>query len=41
MGVARIYAGVHWPLDIVGGAVVGILSAWFIHWLLRDAREKI
>lgn len=27
MGLARIYVGVHWPLDILGGMVVGVLSA--------------
>lgn len=41
MGVARIYAGVHWPLDIVVGAAIGIVSAWFIHWLLGDVRAAI
>jgi len=40
-GIARIYVGVHWPLDILGGALIGILSAIFIHWLLRDSREKL
>jgi undecaprenyl-diphosphatase len=40
-GVARIYVGVHWPLDVVGGAAVGICSALFTHWILRDSREKI
>jgi len=28
---ARIFAGVHWPLDIIAGAVVGILSGIFVH----------
>jgi undecaprenyl-diphosphatase len=41
MGVARIYAGVHWPLDILGGIVVGLASAWFVHWLFRDTRQKL
>jgi undecaprenyl-diphosphatase len=41
MGVARIYAGVHWPFDILAGAVLGILCAWFIHWLLRDSRAAL
>ncbi len=27
MGFARIYGGVHWPYDIVAGAVLGILTA--------------
>ena len=27
MGVARIFVGVHWPLDILGGAVLGVVVA--------------
>ena len=27
MTIARIYAGVHWPSDILGGALIGILCA--------------
>jgi len=41
MGIARIYAGVHWPLDILGGAAIGIASAWFVHWLLRDEKKEL
>ena len=41
MGVARIYVGVHWPIDIVGGAAVGLVSGWFIHWLLRKDRMAL
>jgi undecaprenyl-diphosphatase len=41
MGIARVYVGVHWPLDILGGAVIGLLSGWFIHWLLRSGRKEI
>lgn len=37
MGIARVYAGVHWPIDVVAGAAIGIVSAIFIHWLLRRA----
>ncbi len=28
-GIARVYAGVHWPLDILGGFAVGLVSFWF------------
>ncbi len=35
MGVARVFVGVHWPSDIVGGALVGIAVAWSIDRLLR------
>ncbi len=29
--LARIFVGIHWPSDILAGAVVGIFSAWLIH----------
>jgi len=34
MGVARIFVGVHWPLDILGGVIVGFLSVISIKALL-------
>lgn len=30
ISIARIYCGLHWPLDIVGGFVVGIISAFTV-----------
>ncbi len=30
MGVARIAAGVHWPADILGGILTGLLSGWLV-----------
>lgn len=39
MGIARVYAGVHWPLDILGGIIAGILSAMLVRELLRPSRE--
>ncbi len=41
MGIARIYAGVHWPYDILGGAAIGIASGVFVRWLLRDFRNGL
>lgn len=41
MGIARIYVGVHWPLDIIGGAVIGIASAIFVRWMLKGPREAL
>lgn len=29
--LARVFAGIHWPLDILAGAVVGIFSGYLIH----------
>lgn len=31
MGVARIFVGVHYPLDIISGALIGILSGYLVH----------
>lgn len=44
MGVARVVVGVHWPVDIVAGAAVGIVSAILVrqflhHRLKSSARE--
>lgn len=41
VGVARIYAGVHWPYDIVGGIVVGVLSGIVVHALLKESRQAL
>lgn len=41
IGWARIYAGVHWPSDIVGGAVIGIATAMAVHWVLADSRKGL
>jgi membrane-associated phospholipid phosphatase len=27
MGLARVVAGIHWPYDIFGGALIGIISS--------------
>jgi undecaprenyl-diphosphatase len=35
----RIYLGVHYPLDIVVGALVGLLSGW-VGWLLAKKAKK-
>lgn len=33
--VSRVFAGVHWPLDIVAGATLGIFMGWVLNKLFK------
>ena len=44
IGYARVYVGVHYPLDILGGAAIGLVAAgliWGLRRLLRPIASQV
>ncbi len=40
IGLARIFVGVHWPSDILGGAVLGTGIGYFTYWFYKKFYAK-
>lgn len=40
VGMARVYVGVHFPVDILGGVGVGFLSAFFTKIILKSFQKR-
>lgn len=38
ISLARVFAGVHWPSDILAGAIVGIFSGWLVSKVTKRLR---
>ena len=30
VSISRVYIGVHWPSDVIAGAIIGAICAWFV-----------
>lgn len=41
ISITRVIAGIHWPADILAGAVVGILSAWATNRLAKTYGKRM
>lgn len=40
-GLAQIFSGIHWPQDVVGGALMGIVGVLIINLISRKYERKI
>lgn len=38
---SRMYLGVHYPFDIMGGMLLGILVAWFLFTIMENIRRRL
>lgn len=41
IALARVFVGVHWPSDILAGALLGILMGYILNWLFRTHAKKL
>jgi undecaprenyl-diphosphatase len=40
ISISRVYVGVHWPFDILAGAVLGILTGFFMYYFYKKLNKN-
>ena len=40
MGIGRVAANLHWPVDILGGAVIAIVSSIVVHYFAKKTKDR-
>ena len=41
ISISRVFSGIHWPSDIIAGAIVGIFSGWMINHFFGSKRRLL
>jgi undecaprenyl-diphosphatase len=40
ISISRVYVGVHWPIDILAGAILGILTGFFMYYFYKKFKKE-
>jgi len=38
ISISRVFVGIHWPSDILGGAIIGIFVGWLVNKIFRKIK---
>ena len=40
ISISRVFAGIHWPSDILAGAIIGIFSGWLVLSMVKVPKKS-